>query len=184
MLQTPDGPIAATGSPHRRPWRGKRRVSGASHTLDLFEDDTLPEGFTYQAEFQSAGEERSQFDFHGFTGKRRWRSRLASARGSSRTPRQYSGGMSLFGPRTRVVGGSLPTAVTSCSICCGVGMRQLAGLSVITIEHNKNIRSSSESCGSCTDRLTEPARKCGELSVSRTFLLRRRPTTDPTRKVR
>ena len=56
-------------------------MPGASHTLDLFEDDTLPEGFTYQAEFLSAGEERSlqehirvlpfrEFDFHGFARKR------------------------------------------------------------------------------------------------------------------
>ena len=51
-------------------------------TLDLFGDTALPEGFRYQPEFLSRGEERSllqfieklpfrEFEFHGFTGKRR-----------------------------------------------------------------------------------------------------------------
>jgi alkylated DNA repair dioxygenase AlkB len=57
-------------------------VRGASQTLDLLGDDAFPEGFRYQAEFLSAGEEHSllkrikvlpfrEFEFHGFTGKRR-----------------------------------------------------------------------------------------------------------------
>jgi alkylated DNA repair dioxygenase AlkB len=61
---------------------GKRRVASASRTLDLFGVDTLPEGFRYQGDFLSTGEEQSllqhikglpfrEFEFHGFTGKRR-----------------------------------------------------------------------------------------------------------------
>jgi alkylated DNA repair dioxygenase AlkB len=57
-------------------------VPSASHTLDLFGDDSLPEGFRYQGDFLSEGEERSllehikvlpfrEFEFHGFTGRRR-----------------------------------------------------------------------------------------------------------------
>ena len=57
-------------------------MPGANPTFDLFGDDALPAGFNYQAEFLSAGEEHSllehirvlpfrEFEFHGFTGKRR-----------------------------------------------------------------------------------------------------------------
>jgi alkylated DNA repair dioxygenase AlkB len=57
-------------------------VPASSTTLDLFGDDNLPEGMKYQAGFLSAGEERAllhdaenlpfkEFEFHGFTGKRR-----------------------------------------------------------------------------------------------------------------
>jgi alkylated DNA repair dioxygenase AlkB len=57
-------------------------VPNASHTLDLFADDALPEGFRYQPDFMSPEEERSllkhivplpfrEFEFQGFTGKRR-----------------------------------------------------------------------------------------------------------------
>jgi alkylated DNA repair dioxygenase AlkB len=56
-------------------------VPSASRTLDLFGDDSLPEGFRYQADFLSGKEEHSllehikvlpfrEFEFHGFTGKR------------------------------------------------------------------------------------------------------------------
>ena len=51
-------------------------------TLDLFGEANLPEGMKYQADFLSAGEEQTllreaeslpfrEFEFHGFTGKRR-----------------------------------------------------------------------------------------------------------------
>jgi alkylated DNA repair dioxygenase AlkB len=57
-------------------------VPGASRTFDLFGDDALPEGFRYQPDFLSEEDERSlldqvkvlpfrEFEFHGFTGKRR-----------------------------------------------------------------------------------------------------------------
>ena len=57
-------------------------MPSASRTLDLFGDDSLPEGFRYQADFLSGKEEHSllehikvlpfrEFEFHGFTGKRR-----------------------------------------------------------------------------------------------------------------
>ena len=57
-------------------------MPGDRRTLDLFGDSALPEGFRYQPEFLSRGEERSllqyieklpfrEFEFHGFTGKRR-----------------------------------------------------------------------------------------------------------------
>jgi alkylated DNA repair dioxygenase AlkB len=57
-------------------------VLSASHTLDLFGDDALPQGFRYQPDFISREEEQSllkhivplpfcEFEFQGFTGKRR-----------------------------------------------------------------------------------------------------------------
>ena len=57
-------------------------MPGDRRTLDLFVDSALPEGFRYQPELLSRGEERSllqyieklpsrEFEFHGFTGKRR-----------------------------------------------------------------------------------------------------------------
>ena len=57
-------------------------MPGASRTFDLFGDDALPEGFRYQPDFLSQDAERSllkqvkvlpfrEFEFHGFTGKRR-----------------------------------------------------------------------------------------------------------------
>ena len=57
-------------------------MPNVSRTPDLFGDDALPEGFRYQSDFLSGGEERSlleqmtvlpfrEFEFHGFTGKRR-----------------------------------------------------------------------------------------------------------------
>jgi alkylated DNA repair dioxygenase AlkB len=57
-------------------------VPAGSTTLDLFGDDLLPEGMKYQADFLSTEEERAllhdagglpfkEFEFHGFTGKRR-----------------------------------------------------------------------------------------------------------------
>jgi alkylated DNA repair dioxygenase AlkB len=61
---------------------GQGRVTSTGHTLDLFGDDAFPEGFSYQADFLSGEEEDSllehikvlpfrEFEFHGFTGKRR-----------------------------------------------------------------------------------------------------------------
>ena len=68
---------------------------------------------------------------------------LASARGSRRTASQYSGGMASLGPGFGVLRVSLPTKAASFSICFGVGMRQLAGRSVIPRkEHIRNIESS------------------------------------------
>jgi alkylated DNA repair dioxygenase AlkB len=60
---------------------GKNRVPGDSQTLDLFAD-RFPEGFQYQPDFLAREEERAllqhmdglpfrEFEFHGFTGKRR-----------------------------------------------------------------------------------------------------------------
>jgi alkylated DNA repair dioxygenase AlkB len=57
-------------------------VPSAKWTIDLFRDDALPHGFRYQTEFLSPEEENSllqhiksqpfrEFEFHGFTGKRR-----------------------------------------------------------------------------------------------------------------
>lgn len=57
-------------------------MPAGSTTLDLFGDDHLPEGMKYQADFLSVEEERAllhyagdlpfrEFEFHGFTGKRR-----------------------------------------------------------------------------------------------------------------
>jgi alkylated DNA repair dioxygenase AlkB len=57
-------------------------VPSANRTLDLFRDDALPQGFRYQPDFLSPEEENSllqhikglpfrEFEFHGFTGKRR-----------------------------------------------------------------------------------------------------------------
>ena len=68
-------------SPHKSQ-PGRRRVATASHTLDLFGEETLPVGFRYEADFLSTVEEQSllqhieglpfrEFEFHGFTGKRR-----------------------------------------------------------------------------------------------------------------
>lgn len=67
---------------HQKLKPGKRRVRNASHTLDLFGNDALPEGFRYQPDFLSREEEQSllghivplpfrEFEFQGFTGKRR-----------------------------------------------------------------------------------------------------------------
>jgi hypothetical protein len=58
---------------------------------------------------------------------------LASAEASSRTARQYSGGMSSPGPIAGDPGAFPPTgaADASLSICFRVGMRQLAGWSII-----------------------------------------------------
>jgi hypothetical protein len=66
-----------------------------------------------------------------------------SAAASSRTARQYSDGISSPGPGVRTGGTFSPTPAlaASFSICFGVGMRQLAGRSVIPrIEHTKNER--------------------------------------------
>jgi alkylated DNA repair dioxygenase AlkB len=57
-------------------------MPGDRQTLDLFAADTLPQGFLYQPEFLNSEEEGSllrdmrslpfrEFEFHGFTGKRR-----------------------------------------------------------------------------------------------------------------
>jgi len=57
-------------------------VPGDRRTLDLFGDDAFPEGFKYQSDFLSEEAEHSlleqikvlpfrEFEFHGFTGKRR-----------------------------------------------------------------------------------------------------------------
>jgi len=57
-------------------------VRGASRTLELFGDEALPEGFRYRPDFLSKAAERTllekikvlpfrEFEFHGFTGKRR-----------------------------------------------------------------------------------------------------------------
>src|SRR5215211_3328466 len=61
---------------------GRKRMPSDRRTLDLFEDDALPHGFKYQSDFLSREEEHSllhdvkklpfrEFEFHGFTGKRR-----------------------------------------------------------------------------------------------------------------
>jgi alkylated DNA repair dioxygenase AlkB len=62
---------------------GKQRMPSANQTsLDLFGDNALPDGFRYQADFLNAVEEQTllqhikvlpfkEFEFHGFTGKRR-----------------------------------------------------------------------------------------------------------------
>ena len=68
-------------------------MPAGSTTLDLFGDDNLPDGMKYRADFLSAEEERAllhdtedlpfrEFEFHGFTGKRRtvsfgWRAALS-----------------------------------------------------------------------------------------------------------
>jgi alkylated DNA repair dioxygenase AlkB len=57
-------------------------MSRVSQTVDLFGDDAVPQGFRYQAEFVSREAEDAllehigslpfrEFEFHGFTGKRR-----------------------------------------------------------------------------------------------------------------
>jgi alkylated DNA repair dioxygenase AlkB len=57
-------------------------VAAGSQTLDLFGEDRLPQGLKYQADFLSHEEEAAllrniealpfkEFEFHGFTGKRR-----------------------------------------------------------------------------------------------------------------
>jgi alkylated DNA repair dioxygenase AlkB len=57
-------------------------VSGSSATLDLFGENLLPEGMKYKPDFLTREEERAllrsiedlpfrEFEFHGFTGKRR-----------------------------------------------------------------------------------------------------------------
>ena len=56
---------------------------------------------------------------------------LASAEASSRTACQYSGGISSAGPGVGVAGTFLPTTAVIFAICLGVGMRQLAGRSVM-----------------------------------------------------
>jgi hypothetical protein len=64
-----------------------------------------------------------------------------SVSASSNTACQYSGGISSPGPGVREGGKFLPTAAAaaSFSICFGVGMRQLAGRSVMgELEHIKN----------------------------------------------
>lgn len=69
-------------NPLRRQPPGKNRVQSDRATLDLFADTALPEGFRYQPDFLSREEEHSllrhieklpfrEFEFHGFTGKRR-----------------------------------------------------------------------------------------------------------------
>src|SRR3954464_11563600 len=66
----------------QRPSPGKNRMPSDSRTLDLFRDDSLPQGLKYQPDFLSCEEEHSllqhvrflpfrEFEFHGFTGKRR-----------------------------------------------------------------------------------------------------------------
>ena len=56
--------------------------SGLPNPLELFGEETLPQGLKYQADFLSPVEERAllrnievlpfkEFEFHGFTGKRR-----------------------------------------------------------------------------------------------------------------
>ena len=65
-----------------------------------------------------------------------------SASTSSNTARQYSGGNSSAGPTAGDVGGAFPRAAAAMacfSICFRVGMRQLAGRSVMSrLEHTKN----------------------------------------------
>ena len=64
----------------------------------------------------------------------------ASARGSFRRDSQYSGGDRRIRSRCGTGAAFLPTAAASFSICFGVGMRQLAGRSVISeLEHKENI---------------------------------------------
>jgi alkylated DNA repair dioxygenase AlkB len=80
--QSPDREIAATASQPQRIQSGRKRVPSDRRTLDLFEDHSLPQGFKYQSDFLSREEEHSllqhiknlpfrEFEFHGFTGKRR-----------------------------------------------------------------------------------------------------------------
>ena len=74
--------VTAATANWQKPGYGKSRVPAGSATLDLFGEDLLPEGMKYQADFLSAGEEQTllrdaenlpfkEFEFHGFTGKRR-----------------------------------------------------------------------------------------------------------------
>ena len=76
------GKATATIVSPRKPAPGKRQVSAGNPTLDLFGDAHLPEGMRYQANFLTVEEEQSllrhaeglpfkEFEFHGFTGKRR-----------------------------------------------------------------------------------------------------------------
>ena len=65
----------------RKPAPGKRRVRGDSATLDLFGDDALPEASSISRTSSAQDEETpaehieslpfKEFEFHGFTGKRR-----------------------------------------------------------------------------------------------------------------
>ena len=66
----------------RRPAPERRRVRSGSPSLDLFGDETLPDGFRYQPDFLSQEEESfllqnlkglpfKEFEFQGFKGKRR-----------------------------------------------------------------------------------------------------------------
>lgn len=67
--------------------------------------------------------------------------RPSPARGSASSDCQYSGGSTSSGASDRAGRGSLPTAAAIFSICLMLGMRQLAGRSVISqIEHNQNAR--------------------------------------------
>src|SRR4051812_5506628 len=77
----PDRATVATANPQKHP-HGKRRVPAGNATLDLFGETSLPEGMKYQPNFLSADEERAllynieglpfrEFEFHGFTGKRK-----------------------------------------------------------------------------------------------------------------
>jgi alkylated DNA repair dioxygenase AlkB len=77
-----DREIAASESRPQRVQPGRKRVPSDKRTLHLFDDDALPEGFKYEPDFLSLEEEHSllqhikilpfrEFEFHGFTGKRR-----------------------------------------------------------------------------------------------------------------
>ena len=72
---------AAIANPQKHP-HGKKRVPTGNTTLDLFGGSHLPEGMKYEENFLSAAEEQAllqeiqylpfrEFEFHGFTGKRR-----------------------------------------------------------------------------------------------------------------
>jgi hypothetical protein len=77
----------------------------------------------------------------------------ASASGSSMTACQYSGGISSPGPGVRIgtaFSRTATAAAASFSICFGVGMRQLAGRSVMAAirtyqEHRSRVRPWSKS---------------------------------------
>jgi alkylated DNA repair dioxygenase AlkB len=78
-----DSATAAGGQlPEPKPRSEREGVANARQELDLFGDDTLPQGFQYRPEFIDPDQEKAlladirvlpfrDFEFHGFVGKRR-----------------------------------------------------------------------------------------------------------------
>jgi hypothetical protein len=74
--------IAATANPQTHYPSGERRVPAGNATLNLFGEAGLPEGMKYRADFLAVSDEQAllgdvqglpfrEFEFHGFTGKRK-----------------------------------------------------------------------------------------------------------------